>query len=522
MSSTIEIAALFGNLADDIMPHLQGKLVEIRRGMRDLALAHDGDLGGWVCPAPLHPYQRAGIAFGDEVRRALIGYGMGLGKSRIAAALIVKNQAFPAAVTCPPNLTLNWKRELLLVDPSLRVEILSGQEGGELPEADVYVIGDSILGDRPRTAKRAAVRGWGHVLAAASLRALVVDESQRMKNRKAQRTIAALEISRKIDDEGLVILLSGTPLKSRALELLEQFEIMGVTDQIWGDKFAFMDRFAPKLDDYGTRGDECLDELHAEMTDTVVARLQFEDVAYQLGDAAPKGVLRVPVATPLDGPAAARYEAKLVELAKLRKASREGKGVPKGAILKIYGELRSLIARAKLPAVVEHVANLVEEGDQVIVFAHHREIVELLAKTFKAHTIMGGMKVADVELAKERFQAGADRVIVANLAAGGTGHTLTAAKHVVFAELGQTPDEMTQAEARANRLGQTSLVLSHWMMGANGRETFDDRTALSLNSKQAVVSTVLDGGATKLLDEGAEPMTIEEALAAWNLEDLEV
>ena len=106
-----------------------------------------------------------------------------------------------------------------------------------------------------------------------------------------------------------------------------------------------------------------------------------------------------------------------------------------------------------------------------------------------------------------------------NLNAGGVGHNLTAAKHVVFAELGQTPDELTQAEARADRLGQTELVLCHWMIGANGRDTFDDRVIGALNGKQRSVSTTLDGKTTQLLDEGAEPITIEESLDEWELEN---
>jgi SNF2 family DNA or RNA helicase len=519
MSTTNELRAILGDLADLALPHLQGRLIPINAGRKSMSSAHDADLGDFFLASTMHPYQRAGAAFTAEVRRAMIAYDMGLGKTITAIGAVVREELFPATVVCPPSLVLNWRNEFAKFTPGVRTHVIRGTEVTKLPAADVYIIGDAIIGSRKKTGKLAASQGWAPALAAISPRALVIDESHRMKNRKAARTIAAREIARKVDDAGIVALLSGTPMKSSPQELLEQFQIMGVVEQIWGSPFAFLDRFAPKVDDYGNREPANEIELHETMTDTVVARLTFADVSYQLGDAAPKGRLRVPTATPLTGAAADRYEAKVAELIELRKQSRREPGsVPRGAILKIYGELRRLIAEAKLPSVIEHVANIVEQGEQVLVFAHHRAIVDKLAKQFDAPKIMGGMTAEAVETAKATFQSGDAQVLVLNLNAGGVGHNLTAAKHVVFAELGQTPDELTQAEARADRLGQTELVLCHWMIGANGRDTFDDRVIAALNGKQRSVSTTLDGKAVQLLDEGAEPITIEEALDNWDLE----
>ena len=518
MSTTTELRAIFGDLADLVMPHLQGRLVPVLRGRKALSSAHDADLGDFFLAPTMHPFQRAGAAFVAEVRRALVAYDMGLGKTITAIGAVVREELFPALVVCPPSLVLNWRNEFAKFTPGVRTHVIRGTEITDLPEADVYIIGDAIIGERKKTTKLAASPGWAPTLAGLGLRALVIDESHRMKTRTAARTIAAQAIARKVDDKGIIALLSGTPMKSIPSELLEQFKIMGVVEQIWGAPWDFLDRFSPTTDEWGGRT-PCDEEiLHAEMTDTVVARLTFADVAYQLGDRAPKGRLRVPTATPLTGPAADRYEAKVAELVALRRQSREEPGsVPRGAILKIYGQLRQLIAEAKLPSIIEHVANLVEQGEQVLVFAHHRAIVDKLAASFKAPKIMGGMKVEQVEAAKATFQAGDAQVLVLNLNAGGVGHNLTAAKHVVFAELGQTPDEMTQAEARADRMGQTELVLCHWMIGANGRDTFDDRVVGALNSKQESVSATLDGKAARLLDEGAVPVTIAEALDSWEL-----
>jgi SWI/SNF-related matrix-associated actin-dependent regulator 1 of chromatin subfamily A len=50
---------------------------------------------------------------------------MGLGKTR--QAIVALNVAVPSGViliVCPASLKLNWKREILMVDPAARIEIM--------------------------------------------------------------------------------------------------------------------------------------------------------------------------------------------------------------------------------------------------------------------------------------------------------------------------------------------------------------------------------------------------------------
>src|SRR5436190_15589363 len=214
MSTTHEMRAMLGDLAELPLPHLQGRLTPIARGRKALSSAHDADLGDFFLAPTMYPYQRAGAAFAAEVRRAMIAYDMGLGKTITAIAAVVREELYPAVVVCPPSLVLNLRNEFAKFTPGVRTHVIRGTEVTDLPDADVYIIGDAIIGERKATKKLTASKGWAHKLAGLGIRALVIDESHRMKNRKAARTIAAREIARKVDDEGIVALLSGTPMKS--------------------------------------------------------------------------------------------------------------------------------------------------------------------------------------------------------------------------------------------------------------------------------------------------------------------
>ncbi len=81
------------------------------------------------------------------------------------------------------------------------------------------------------------------------------------------------------------------------------------------------------------------------------------------------------------------------------------------------------------------------------------------------------------------------RLFIGGILAAGVGITLTAASHVVFAELDWVPGNITQAEDRCHRIGQTDMVLvEHLVL----EESLDARMAEVLVEKQEVLSAALD------------------------------
>src|SRR5690606_5174556 len=140
----------------------------------------------------------------------------------------------------------------------------------------------------------------------------------------------------------------------------------------------------------------------------------------------------------------------------LRKALREAHALAFQEI----ASARHEVALAKVPYVIEHVQEALESGP-VILFAHHKDVIEQLQNAFKDRccVITGSTKMADRQKAVDDFQSGAKDLFIGNIQAAGVGITLTKSSHVVFAELTYVPGDLAQASSRAHRIGQRNSVL---------------------------------------------------------------
>jgi SWI/SNF-related matrix-associated actin-dependent regulator 1 of chromatin subfamily A len=491
MATRTELRQALGSLYDVVDEHLQGEKLPVVKGMTALSTAHDAPEYDGPLADVLFPFQKAGVTFVRKVRRALLGHDMGLGKTIQAVAVAASERLFPLVVVCPPSLSLNWVKEFAKWTPDVSVHRITGRTVTELPQADVYVIGDAV------------VSYWAEALIDLDPAMLVVDECQRMKNYKANRTQAVKRIARFVKSDGIRMGLSGTPVKNdNPSELIPQMEILNVLDGVFGSTENYLDNYYPKVDRYDREACNLAD-LHAKISDSFYARLTMTEAAYQMGENAPKGVIRLPIAVEMAGKAATEYQRARDDLRSFL-TEKNGKARADKAMraeaLVMLNTLRRLSGLAKIENTTQYVKDLVEDGNQVIVFALHRDVTTTLAKAFNAPTIIGGQSQESVEKGKDAFQKGEAKVIVLNIEAGGVGHTLTAATHVVFAEFGWTPADMTQAEARANRIGQTEIVRSHWLFGTNGAETIDERLVSILNVKAEVTGAILDGEGAAMID----------------------
>jgi SWI/SNF-related matrix-associated actin-dependent regulator 1 of chromatin subfamily A len=158
--------------------------------------------------------------------------------------------------------------------------------------------------------------------------------------------------------------------------------------------------------------------------------------------------------------------------------------------------LKQLCAEGKLKSFYRWAKDFLETGEKLVVFAHHRKIVEKISAEFNCPKIMGGMPIKDRQFAIDEFQNDPNcKILVGNIKAMGVGITLTAASNVAFLELAWTPADHMQAEDRCHRIGQKDSVNVYYFIG---RDTIDGEIYQLLDKKRSIIKRAIDG------DESAE------------------
>ena len=436
-----------------------------------------------VIPVPdgleYYGYQKAGITYAAQQDATLIADEMGLGKTiQVVGVINAREDIKRVLIVCPATLRINWKRELerWLVRP-MNVGIATTKDW---PDTDVVIVNYDI----------AWRKGVVEHLHAGPWDLVTLDEAHKAKNPDAKRTVSLFGKKDGSTDgvTGRVkIVLTGTPIPTRPVEM---FPARKGLDPKAFRFWPFVRRFCnASKGSYGWdfSGAAKLDELQDLLRSTVmVRRLKNEAVdlppkVRQVIEVTDEGILRRERAAMKQ---AGRAYAEFVA------AMDRGDKVEFTGLAKARAEL----ARDKAPHVVEHVAEMLQDGvEKVVVFAHHHDVVDCLVSGLSAYhprTITGRDSATDRVAAEDAFQNGDEcRVIVCSTLAAGVGLTLTRSSHVVFAELDWVPANVVQAEDRCHRIGTTETVFVHHLV-VDG--TLDAHLAKTLLRKQAIADKALD------------------------------
>jgi SWI/SNF-related matrix-associated actin-dependent regulator 1 of chromatin subfamily A len=451
---------------------------------------------------PLLPYQQEAVEYALSRDSAYLALDMGLGKTACAIAVAVayaKAGRTPTLVVVPPSLRTNWVREFAKFSPTTTVSVLKGGKPHALPRADVLIIGDSTLskwavGDAE---KRGPFDLHGKV------QALVVDEAHRHKN-KSGRAEALVSLAKTV--QGQRVLLSGTPMPNgRTMEMANQLSILGPSAwQAVGGQGRFWSRYAPKVDSWGTRGSEHLDEFGESMRSVFMMRRRREEVL-TLPNKGRSSVV-------LDGQGEAVRKYKRAEQDLIQWLQEEGmswQGAARAEALVRLTTLRKLAGESKVKSVAEHVEDLLDgTTGGVFIVAEHVSVMDALSLSLSKHgvvSVRGGMSDAAKQEAIDAFNSGKARVLVGQITSAGVGLTLHGDGknyRVVFAQLPWTPAEFKQAEDRLHRIGQTHDVqVDVSLCHIDGSWTIDERLWGVLEQKAFATGVAIDGEGEVLLED---------------------
>lgn len=396
-------------------------------------------------------------------------------------------------IVCPATLKINWQRELekwLVCEKTIGIA-----QGSVLPDTDIVIINYDILNRHSVKLKKIT---WDF---------LIVDECHYLKNPKALRTkalLGTLDNKGKLQKKGIKakknIFMSGTPIVNRP------YELWTIINYLMPNEFEHFYMYANKFcvreeTRWGIKWNKGknLKELQTLLRGNVMVRRLMVDALPQL----PEKTRQV-IELPAQGIKSIKEEQKLLKGAlQNTNKTKTDDGFHDRVVdlseadltpeeMRVIARTRHDTALEKVPFVIEHLKNILEEIDKVVVFAHHHDVINAIAEEFKGEvvTLTGKTSATNKQKAVDDFQNNPDiKLFIGNIQAAGVGITLTASSHVIFAELDWVPGNVSQCENRCLRIGQKNNVLvQHLVLEGS----IDAMMAKVVVEKQKTISKALD------------------------------
>ena len=429
----------------------------------------------------LYPYQRTAVEFAQSTGgRCILGDDMGLGKTVEALAYISLLPNPDVLIVCPASVIYKWQRD---------TKTWAGIE------AELIVNSTAPLGTKRFDICSYAImtRRWQELVGRYST--IILDEFQAIKNFKAQRTRAAKKLTAYARH---ILMLSGTPFLNRPIELFNALHMLDAKG--WPNVREYGNRYCGGLSERGLwQGATNLDELRERLKPYMIRRLKSE----VLSELPPLTRTLIPIDIPN------RVEYNQVK-AQVRDAiaalDPNHKGYFVNALDKL-NMLRKVVGAGKAEIAVQWVEEMMEQIDEnakVVLYAHHYEVVKMLADALVKYgvvTYTGKDDAKTKDYKQLLFQhKGGPRVMILS-PAGEKGVDLFGLdgndnSRVISVELQWTPDAMTQVESRLHRNGQLRGVNSYWLVA---RKTIDDKLSAILNNKAKTFSAVFGESAVKMV-----------------------
>jgi SNF2 family DNA or RNA helicase len=444
----------------------------------------------------LRPYQKQGIAW--LLQRYNLGIGscladdMGLGKTLQILCLIrhIQNKGQDQSgflIVAPSSLLENWYQETKRFFPDMRVGIFHSRFA--LDFNDITITSYSM------------VLKHFEKLAARSLKLLILDEAQVIKNPMSQIAQRMKKMPALVR-----IALTGTPIENSKVDLWSIFEF--VDPQILGDLQTFLQSPDQYLKNYlkyfvlrRLKSDPSIvPDLPAKVERTLYVSLTAEQQllykteldAFHASSA--KGLNRITI---------------LGTISKLKQICNHPDLYKKSEQILYKPE-----ASAKLKLLIDVVTNIINSNEKFIVFSHYVSMLEAIRAVIQQKfNIQGEMLSGSTPISQRQdlvtlFQHDTQlRFMCLSLKAAGVGLNLTAANHVIHYDRWWNPAVEDQASDRSFRIGQRKNVQVYYLVN---RGTIESGIEAILKKKREVSREMMD-------TDGMAALSQEELLEAMSL-----
>lgn len=442
------------------------------------------------------PYQKKGIAYNLINKRVIVGDQPGLGKTlqAILTAFLANRKCI--LVICPSSLKINWQREfekfigwksIILTDKVKNTWQQYFRVGmckvfiTNYESLKKYFVDNIITVTDQKTGKKAPLR-LNHIQFKDCIKQfdmVICDEMHKCKDGRTQQAKFVMGIAK---GKEYVLGLTGTPVVNKPKDLVSQLHILQRLNDFGGYK-TFMDRYC------GGNGSGAfnLKELNYKLSTTCFYQRQKKDVLKELPDKMRQIIL-------CDITTMKEYEEAVNDLANYlkefkSKSEQEIDKSMRGEIMVRIGICKNISARGKMNEVIDHIDEVIESGEKIVVFIHQKEIAMALLKHYPhAVSVRGDDNMDARQKAVDSFQNDPKtNIIICSIKAAGVGLTLTASSRVAFVELPWHPADCDQCEDRTHRIGQKNSVQCTYFLG---KDTIDEDIYKLIEEKREVANTI--------------------------------
>lgn len=430
-------------------------------------------------------------------RKILLADEMGSGKTYttiLAAFSVGLGIGLPLVIVCPSALKLNWVKEIRKVD---KVSPICVVEGDTIFSAPWVIINYDILGRHSQTIMQMKPKF------------IAYDESHKIKSITEQGMPGSVRAQHSIilsNFAPYVVSMTGTPMPKGPIDLFNQFKLI---DHPLSDDFIYFGttycdgKTSKNGWDFGGSSNE--KELHEILKECMI-RNRKEDCL----DLPDKLQTFMPVEVDLT-----QYEQAVDDYMNARDIH------PRAYQMVLVGQMKKHLAYAKVPATIDIVKQVVENGDSIVVFSDYSAVITTLQSyindKFKGKLFRdvpdghGGVRQIPIEEVAititgkdnstkkfektEAFQEGFHRVLIANMKAGGVGLNMTVANKLCFNDLTWLPDDHFQAEDRIHRGGQTKKVEIVYVIAQGAG--IDEKLGNVIEERSKMSAAIIDGGEGK-------------------------
>jgi len=425
----------------------------------------------------------------------------GLGKSKAVIDALCSNienkEIDGALIVCKKSLLYMWKNEIMKHSHLFPV-ILSGtkrQRGRSfLTYGHFYVVNYESLIQELELIKL--------VLKHKNF-AVVLDESQKIKNPKAKVTKAVLSLRNMANKK---IIITGTPIANKPVDIWSQFYFLDGGELLGDDYLSFMKKYYLVLKGETSlkKYEKTLLELKSKVGDVSIRRtkdiLELPEKKYvdiEL-DLSPKQKEIYDTAKQelyyeimeVDGEKIIEeIDNFLVKLLRLTQIASNP-----GLIVEDYDETPS-----KFLKLDEILNEIISNKEKAIIWTSFRKNIRILKRRYKdlgALMLFGEIPIIERNNVVQKFMdVKKFKILIANPAAAKEGLTLTSANNAIYLDRNFNMDDYLQSQDRIHRIGQIKKCN---IIKLIARKTIDKYTDEILEKKEAIAKYAL--GDTKDID----------------------